>query len=915
MVKGDLNKSYAFVGQSEKERRNLEDKIKSRYQISNWNVDNEIFRGTGYKIIDKKIDKELYFSPNSRLTLETRYLEKDNQRKITENVLDLFARVAVNIAEADLKYDSKKDIVPVAEEFLESLIYQEFMPNTPTLCNAGRSLQQLSACFVLPIEDYMATDDIGEDPEKQGNGIFDTMRYMSMIHKSGGGTGFNFGHLRPKTDRISTTFGSSSGPISFLKVYDSATDAVNQGGFRRGANMGILPYTHPDIFEFIGEKARNHNITNFNLSVGVDKQFMDAVKNNEYFDLISPKDEKTKSLEERVWKKENLLVKGTKEYNELIGELNPSLIIDEDGESVINVYNNNKIGRVGENGNIQINASVLFDEIAQYAWEEGCPGIIFLDRLEADNKTPHIGKIESTNPCGEQPLLPFEACNLGGINLATCVENGEVNYKEIDRRIERGVHFLDNVIDMSKFPFKKIYEKVHGTRKIGMGLMGWAEMLIQLGIPYDSDEAIDLAKNISKYVTNKARDASIEIAKERGVFPYWKGSVWEKEGKKVRNATVTTIAPNGTTGMIADANGGIEPFFKLAYKKTCMDGKELTYIVPQLVEDLKKDFSGKTLEKILEEVKKTGGIQNIEGVSDKLKNIYKQAHNISPEWHVKMQGAFQYGVDNAVSKTVNLPEETTIEDIKKIYQMAWNEGCIGITVFRDKSKEGVYSGLEEKAEGISLIDVEIGSKAIKEGHDAKYYNIKKGDDTFHLSIVGDFWKNKETKQVYILPSKIFQNTKPLGKEASTEFAQSGLDRTGRLKSNNPDYAEMIKEWKSVTGDKQGIGPNRINSPSHGVGLAFEHYCLSRGLVEYDEQNNLKNVIDKQDLEKIKDEEEIKKLKKKINQNNGKSIEHRIYDNISEKFECPQCHSAKFHKEAGCSDPVCNNCGWSLGKCG
>src|SRR4030043_95677 len=530
----ELEKERAFTGLSEDKRRELENIVKQRYVIE----DNERPEGRGYKIHDNEKNKDIYFVPNARLTLETRYLEKNQKREVTENALDLFARVAVNIAEADLKYNSQKDIKPVADNFLELMIYQDFMPNTPSLCNAGRALQQLSACFVLPVEDYIATDDIGEDPEKQGNGIYDTLRYMAMIHKSGGGTGFNFSHLRPRSDMISTTFGTSSGPISFLRCYDAATEAVNQGGFRRGANMAILNYDHPDIFEFIHEKTKEKTLTNFNLSVGVDDNFMRLVKDDGYYKMASPKNENKLPREKRVWTANNVLDKSHRNYKELVMELEPSLITEN--KKVINLYDGKEVGKVNDDGELMISARALFDYVASCAWKTGCPGVIFLDRLEKNNKTPNVGKIESTNPCGEQPLLPFEACNLGGINLSTCVKDRQVDYSEIERRVNTGVHFLDNVIDMSKFPFQKVYGKIHGTRKIGLGLMGWAEMLAQLKIAYDSEEAVNLARDMSHYVTETARKKSEQIAEERGVFPFWEGSVWEKQGKRVRSEEHTS---------------------------------------------------------------------------------------------------------------------------------------------------------------------------------------------------------------------------------------------------------------------------------------------------------------------------------------------------------------------------------------
>ncbi len=895
-----------FVGQTQEQRRDLEDKIKARYVIEDCKTE----QGIGYKIHDIKKDSYIFFNPNSRLTLETRYLEKGENRVVTENALDLFARVASNIAEANLKYNKEEDISPLAEEFLEIMLYQQFMPNTPTLCNAGRSLQQLSACFVLPVEDYIATDDIGEDPEKQGNGIMDTLRNMAMIHKSGGGTGFNFSHLRPKTDRISTTFGSSSGPISFIKVYDAATNGVNQGGFRRGANMAILNYNHPDIFEFIGEKAKNHTLTNFNLSVGIDDKFLELLEADGYFKLINPKNENTQSLEERVWKKGNLLRKGTEQYKQLIGEFEPSLIISEEGK-VLNNYTGKEIGKINDNEEVLVSAKALFEDIAYSAWLEGCPGIVFLDKLEGENKTPHIGKIESTNPCGEQPLLPFEACNLGGINLASCVNDGKVDYLEIERRIGLGIHFLDNVIDMSKFPFKKVYGMVKGNRKVGLGLMGWAEMLAQLKISYNSEEAITLGKEISNYVTETAREKSTELAEERGTFPFWEGSVWEKQGIKVRNATTTTIAPNGTTGMICNVTGGIEPFFKLAFKKTCMDGKELIYRVPLFESDLFEKYGEEGLEKKIANIDTEGSIQNSD-IDEDLKKIYRTAHDISPEWHVKMQAAFQSGVDNAVSKTVNLSNNATVEDVKKIYLLAYKEGCMGITIFRDGSKSGVYSGLGESVELVqksvkSDPRLEIKPQTIK-------YKIKRhqNNDSLHMIFTGDLHVDDKTNKAYFMPAELFQERAPIGDAKSVDFQQAGMDRTEIFGGPNPNYVELISRWQSASSnEEEGLGPMKIKSSVHAVGIGLEHYCKKNGIVGHDENTGkLINLVKKSELRKVDpNSEEFQALISQVKSNDDEELV--VMGNqgkLGHKFVCEKCGSLEFTFEAGCNHPKCKDCG-------
>src|SRR4030042_2334197 len=381
----------ADSGLGKEEISQLETKIKSRYEFADFSDGDDV----GYKITDKKNNSEIYFSANCRAVLENRYLEKNVKREVMENVLDLFARVSVNLATADKKYDNSANLEETADRFLEMMLHKDFMPNTPTLCNAGRALQQLSACFVLPIEDYMATDDIGEDPEKQGDGIYDSLRNASMIHKSGGGQGFNFSHLRPRSDRISTTFGSSSGPVSFIKSYDAATDAVNQGGFRRGANMAILNYDHPDIFEFIHEKTKEKTLTNFNLSVGVDDDFIKLVKDDGYYKMASPKNENKLPREKRVWTANNVLDKSHRNYKELVMELEPSLITEN--KKVINLYDGKEVGKVNDDGELMISARALFDYVASCAWKTGCPGVIFLDRLEKNNKTPKDRKSTRLN--------------------------------------------------------------------------------------------------------------------------------------------------------------------------------------------------------------------------------------------------------------------------------------------------------------------------------------------------------------------------------------------------------------------------------------------------------------------------------------------------------------------------------------
>lgn len=558
-------------------------------------------------------------SENAVKVLEKRYLAKDETGKLLETPESMFKRVAKAIAAADAPYTTASGLKSTEKEFFELMTNLEFLPNSPTLMNAGRPLGQLSACFVLPIEDTM-------------EGIFDTIKNAALIHKSGGGTGFSFSRLRPKGASVNSTGGVASGPISFMKVFNAATEAVKQGGTRRGANMGILRVDHPDIREFITCKQDNKDITNFNISVAITEEFMQAAEKGAMYNLIDPKTKKPVKQE---------------------------------------------------------NAKEIFDLIVDNAWNNGEPGIIFVDRLNKDNVTPELGEIESTNPCGEQPLLPYEACNLGSINLSLMIrENGgkaDVDYDKLGKVVKKAVHFLDNVIEVNRYPLPRIDEMTRGTRKIGLGVMGWADMLCKLGIPYNSQKAINLAEKLMHFIQDEARRASIELAEKRGVFPFFEKSIYKDLGVKVRNATTTTIAPTGTLSIIAGCSSGIEPLFAISYIRNVMDNDELIEVNP-----LFKDVSterGFYSDDLMRKIAKKGSVKDFQEIPADVQDVFVTAHDISPEWHVKMQASFQKYTDNAVSKTVNLGHEATKDDVRDVFIQAYKAYCKGVTIYRDGSRE------------------------------------------------------------------------------------------------------------------------------------------------------------------------------------------------------------------------------------
>jgi ribonucleoside-diphosphate reductase alpha chain len=755
---------------------------------------------------------DLPLSDNSVAVLLRRYLMKDEDGRPMERPEDMFRRVAENVALAERNYNATdEEVQQTAETFYQMMADLEFMPNSPTLMNAGRDLQQLSACFVLPIDDNMES-------------IFSTLKNTALIHKSGGGTGFSFSLLRPKNSRVRTTHGIASGPVSFMKVYDNATQEIKQGGTRRGANMGILRVDHPDIIDFITCKAEG-GITNFNISVALTEEFMSAVEGDEDYDLVNPH---TREVER------------------------------------------------------QISARKVFDLIVNMAWMTGDPGIVFLDRINRDNPTPHVGEIEATNPCGEQPLLPYESCNLGSINLAQMLRpiNGsyEFDWGKLRRTVHKCIRFLDNIIDMNNFPLPEIEELTFGNRKIGLGVMGFADALIMLGIAYNSHRALECAEEVMSFIKTEGKAASVELAKQRGSYPNFEGSTHQAQGlEQMRNTTVTTIAPTGTISIIAGCSSGIEPLFAVSYVRTVMDGTRLVEVHPLFLQIAKE--RGFYSEELMQTISEHGSVHGMAEVPEDVQRLFVTSHDLEPLDHIKMQAAFQNYTDNAVSKTVNMRHDAPAEEVRQVYWYAFQNGCKGVTVFRD----GCKGGEQVLSTGATPKEVDAegnGEAALGTGTQPKprpdvtcgvTRSIMTGCGKMYVTV------NEDEQGV---PFELFNS---IGKAGGCASAQS--EAIGRLVSLalrsgvNPEI--IVKQLKGISCHlpvwQNGL---RILSCADAIGKALEMYLMGKEGGE-NPQTSLPLT----------------------NPHGGITPS----DAILMRGSCPDCGSALEHEE-GCM--VCYSCGYS-----
>jgi ribonucleoside-diphosphate reductase alpha chain len=754
--------------------------------------------------MEELVSASLNFTQNALKVLEKRYLKKDEEGRVIEGPEDLFRRVAKAVASAEYNYGvSEAGALQLEDEFYSLMTTLQFLPNSPTLMNAGRRLGQLSACFVLPIEDSMES-------------IFEAVKNAALIHKSGGGTGFSFSQLRPKGDIVGSTKGISSGPISFMTVFDAATEAIKQGGTRRGANMGILRVDHPDIIDFITSKENNSKLNNFNISVAITDNFMKALEKDEEYDLINP-----------------------------------------------------HTGRTTR----RLKAREVFNLIVNHAWKNGEPGIVFIDRINQHNTIPACGEIESTNPCGEQPLLPYESCNLGSINLSKFVrrDNGNTGESLIDwdalkKAVHLSVHFLDNVIDVNRYPLKKIEEMTKANRKIGLGVMGWADMLVQLGIPYNSDDASRLAGEVMKFIQTEARRKSMQMAEQRGVFPNFDKSVFSSDSK-MRNATVTTIAPTGTLSIIAGCSSGIEPLFAVAYVRNVLEGTKL-YEVNPYFENIARE-RGFWSRELIERIAEKGSLQDFADIPDDVKRVFVTAHDISPLDHIRMQSVFQKHVDNAVSKTVNFPHDATPKDVEEVYIFAYGLGCKGVTVYRDGSRDKQVLSTEQtkkdKIDELEGITVGRRQKIIPR----KRPEVIKGTTRLMKTGCGHLYITINEDE----SGNLFELFTHMGKAGGCAASQA--EAIGRLVSlafrSNIEPDEVTKQLKGIS----------CHSPTWASGgkISSCSDAISKAIERYTQISHKKN-------------------------GNGSGVKDKTLFIVG---ACPECGGVVEH-EGGCA--VCKDCGFT-----
>jgi ribonucleoside-diphosphate reductase alpha chain len=755
-------------------------------------------------------------SPNAITVLQRRYLVKDERGQPTETPEDLFWRVARTIAQPDRACGaSDKAVEGLAETFFELMATRVWMPNSPTLMNAGRPLGQLSACFVLPVDDCLSDGQ---------SGIYDTLRAMALVHQSGGGTGFSFSRLRPKNDVVRSTMGVASGPVSFMKLYDASTDVVKQGGTRRGANMGILRVDHPDILEFIRCKDDLTQVTNFNISVAVTDAFMRAVEEGQPYDLIHPRTE-------------------------------------------------TPVGR--------LDAREVFRKIVHGAWKTGEPGVYFVDRANHYNPVPRLGSYEATNPCGEQPLLPYDVCNLGSINVGLFVRDDDVDWDRLRIAVHLCTHFLDNVIDANRYPLKEIGDLAQRIRRIGLGVMGWADLLVRLGVPYNSDEGVELGRRLMEFVDEEAKRASEKLAEQRGVFPEWDRSIWGPDAtcarapsgervrpmRRLRNCNLTTVAPTGTISIISGCSSGIEPLFAVAFMRN-----QAGVLMP----DVNEDFvaiarrEGWYADELVQRIAESGHIHWDE-VPEKWQRVFVTAHDVTPEWHIRMQAAFQAFTDSAISKTCNFPNEATEEHVEQIYRYAYKLGCKGVTVYRDGAREMQVLSTGQTAKKVQE-QAQAASAALKDAagdghaklaealghiaeleaelertrvqlHEAEAENLQRRAKRSRPDLLRGTTRRIETPlgTMYVTiteddrgqPFEVFISLGKAGGALMADVESIGRLISLSLRSGVP-IKEVYRQLRGISSDRAvGLGPGKVLSVPDAIGIAIEKWMQDKQGVQQD----------------------------------------------------------------------------------